>query len=498
MRTLAIVLFLSTQLWAQDDLPISIGTGEFPPKVDVSTDIHELRELEIEAFSSGFEILRSRFASGQIQINLLLDQLSHVTEARLQIATSRQERVDVIRDSFANALTIWQRVFELKKVGQRGGEEDAEALSRVAVYRYRVMWLQEFNEVAVQDAKVPNVDSLQLPESLLKGELPSGLDSTDLGIVSNLHVKALEACLQIVKVRYERGSIPIAVYYNSIDALNDARLKVATTTQARLDVLKDSFINALLSWQRIHELQKAGQRGGQADDEAKARAVVFGYRARWLEEKFDTENQTGVTIEVTADSDGIPDQIGTGEFPPGLETANDVESVRKLQLEALKLLRSVLLIQLNMGSVNPTIIFNAQKDLALMELAFAQNAQQRLVFIEEAFIAVLKSWQRCIQLGKIGARGAEDEVIVRGMVYHYRVMWLMEKEKQTTARKSAASKEEATASDDQLDTHDQRPANTTSTICISDGSVVRNFRLRANQSDQRPLLMRRWIHRRGR
>lgn len=462
MRTLAIVLFLSTQLLAQDDLPISIGTGEFPPKVDVSTDTRELRELEIEAFSSGFEILRSRFASGQIQVNLLLDQLSHLTEARLQIATSKQERVDVLQDSFVNALTIWQRVFELKKVGQRGGEEDAEALSRVAVYRYRVMWLQEFNEVAVQGAKVPNVDLLQLPESFLKGELPSGLDSTDLDIVCNLHVKALEACLQTVKVRYERGSIPIAVYCNTIEALNDARLKIATTKQARLDVLEGSLVNALLLWQRIHELQKVGQRGGEAEDETKARALMLGYRARWLEETVATTNEKNKASQFAMDTDGIPEQIGTGEFPPGFKTANEVESVRKLQLEALELQLAVVRNRYERGLTNVTVVFDVQTDLALTRLAFTHDEKKRLEHIEEAFAGALRSWQRCIQLGKIGARGAEEEVFVRGMVYHYRVMWLMEKEKQTNASKSAASKENATASDDQLGTHDPRPADTTS------------------------------------
>jgi hypothetical protein len=69
-------------------------------------------------------------------------------------------------------------------------------------------------------------------------------------------------------------------------------------------------------------------------------------------------------------------------------------------------------------------------DLALTRLAVTQDAKKRLEHIEEAFVGALKSWQRCIQLGKIGGRVAEDEVIVRGMVYHYRVMWLMEKEKQ--------------------------------------------------------------------
>lgn len=429
MRTLAIVLFLSTQLLAQGDLPNSVGTGEFPPKVDVSTDIRELRELEIEAFTSGYEALKTRFERGLIRASFLQDPLSRLTDVRLQNATSRQERLDVIQDSFVKALTIWQRVYELHKVGQLGGEEDTEALSRVAVYRYRVMWLQEFTEGAVQGTKVPNVDSLHVSESLLKGELPSGLDSTDLEIVCNLHVKVLEACLQTVKVRYERGSIPIAVYCNTIEALNDARLKIATTKQARLDVLEGSLVNALLLWQRIHELQKVGQRGGEAEHETKARALMLGYRARWLEETVATTNEKNKASQFAMDTDGIPEQIGTGEFPPGLKTANEVESVRKLQLEALELQLAVVRNRYERGLTNVTVVFNVQTDLALTRLAFTQDEKKRLEHIEEAFAGALKSWQRCIQLGKIGARGAEDEVIVRAMVYHYRIMWLMEKEK---------------------------------------------------------------------
>lgn len=498
MRTLAIVLFLSTQLWAQDDLPISIGTGEFPPKVDVSTDIHELRELEIEAFTLGVDLLKKRYEVGQLQVSFVLDPLSRLTDLRLQIATSKQERLDVIQDSFVTALTIWQRVRALQKAGVRGGEGTVEAQTRAATFRYRIMWLEELIEDAEEGNSAPNSEMLRLPEDLTKGEIPPGVDSINLGEVSDLHVQVLQLQNELVRNRYERGLASISEYLDTKQALNEACLKMTTAKQARLDLIQESFVNAVLAWQRVREMQKIGQFGGTVENEAKARAVVLDYRARWLEEKLDSINEKDKASQLAVYSEGIPEQVGTGEFPPGLETANDVESINKLQLDAYEVLLETARNNREKGLINATFTHNVQTEVALARLKFAQDPQQRLAYIEEAFIGALQSWQLTVQLVESTAIHADHEVIPRAMVYHFRIMWLLEKEKQTNQSKASASKENDTTSNDQLDTHDPSSAYTTSSICISDGSVVRNFRLRANQSDQRPLLMRRWIHRCGR
>ena len=143
MRTFITFFLLTTIVIGQEGIPANVGTGVLPPGLDGETDLNAIKRKRIEALQLAVEVLRNRYERGLISISFELAAQIELAMAKLDSTTVKQERLDHIETAVISALSVWQRIHELQKIGARGGEEDAEVQARAAVFRFREMWLTE-------------------------------------------------------------------------------------------------------------------------------------------------------------------------------------------------------------------------------------------------------------------------------------------------------------------------------------------------------------------
>ncbi len=113
---------------------------------------------------------------------------------------------------------------------------------------------------------------------------------TDIKKVQLSRIEALKSNVQALQSRYESGLDNIDFLLKSHAELAVAQLDIANNKLERLDYIQAAFNSALLTWQRVKELQKVGMRGGDHAAETQARAAVFRFRVMWLKEKASSES----------------------------------------------------------------------------------------------------------------------------------------------------------------------------------------------------------------
>ena len=125
-----------------------------------------------------------------------------------------------------------------------------------------------------------------IPVGVGNGELPPGLEGvSDLRVINQMRIETLHQSVEALQARYERGLDNINLLLAAQLELATAQLDSTKVKKERLDHIENSLKFALLTWQRLKELQKVGARGGDAAAECQSRAAVFRYRAMWLKEK---------------------------------------------------------------------------------------------------------------------------------------------------------------------------------------------------------------------
>ena len=131
-----------------------------------------------------------------------------------------------------------------------------------------------------------------IPANIGTGKFPTGLDGvTELDEIQKTRIDALKESMALQQIFFEAGQRGISL--NEIAAaqmeLLMTQLETTKDKQKRLDLIQETFVAALETWQRMHESQAAGK--GFGLDEAQARAAVFGFRAMWLKERIEKANQ---------------------------------------------------------------------------------------------------------------------------------------------------------------------------------------------------------------
>ena len=135
-----------------------------------------------------------------------------------------------------------------------------------------------------------------IPANIGTGVLPPGMEGeTDLKVINQKWIEALQNQLEALQARYDRGLDNINLLMEAQMELLIAKLDSTSVKQERLDYIQGAMGLALLTWQRIKELQKMGARGGDTFAEAQSRASVFKYREMWLKEKASDANPATAT-----------------------------------------------------------------------------------------------------------------------------------------------------------------------------------------------------------
>jgi hypothetical protein len=143
MRTLLLILLLTTTAIGQEGIPAGVGTGYLPPGLEGETDLKVINQKWIETLQGCVEAMQARYESGRDNINGLLAAQMELAMAQLDSTTVKKERLDHIEIALRSALLTWQRIKEFQKVGARGGDAAEEIQSRAALFKYRSMWLEE-------------------------------------------------------------------------------------------------------------------------------------------------------------------------------------------------------------------------------------------------------------------------------------------------------------------------------------------------------------------
>lgn len=132
----------------------------------------------------------------------------------------------------------------------------------------------------------------------------------------------------------------------------------------------------------------------------------------------------------TTPQEGIPQNIGTGKYPEGLLDNTNIKSLMQMRIETLKQKVQVLENQFSNGTLQDSILYDAQQELLMAQLESTTDKQTRLKFIEESLANAITIWQIMKAKADIGLRGGETYSVLtfQEQVYHFRIMWLKEKQ----------------------------------------------------------------------
>ncbi len=431
MKFFVALLLLSASAFGQEGIPDDVGTGLLPAGLVGETDA-VIKQSRIEALQHTVQAMEARYIEG-------LDDASAVIQAERELATARldatnvmQERLDAIEEALRSAVLRWQRVKELQRGGYRGGDAASDITNRIAVYRYRIMWLQEKSSEKTQTKATDLATSEHegIPHDVGTGILPPGLDgNATLEAIKQTQIHALQQGVHAARSRILEGLDSVNNLFEIQTQLAIARLETTSVTQERLDFIQEALGSALLAWQRTVELQRVGARGGDTATEALTRAAVFGYRVMWLKEKHSESGQSQALESPASEHEGIPQDVGTGLLPQGLIGDSSLDVIQQHRIDALQETVRGLHSRVLEGSDKINNLLDAQLDLTLARLDVANIKQERLDLIEDSLRTALFTWQRVKELQRVGARGGDQgsEGQARAAVFRYRVMWLNEK-----------------------------------------------------------------------
>lgn len=423
MKTLVAILLLAATAYGQEGLD-EIGTGMFPPEMVGETDFKKVQLLRCEALKSAVQDLQSRYAYGLGNIHFLLESQRELALAQLDTTDDKQQRLGFIRAAFDSALLTWQRVKELQTVGMRGGDAASEAQARAAVFRVRVLWLKETSKAGSNPSRSRGLQGLE--PGVAAGVFPEGIAGVDnIKEVQLSRVAVLQSTVQAMQARHESGLDKIGLLLASQMELALAQLDTTNDKLERLEHLQAAFHRALLTWQRIKELQNVGMVGGDMASECQARQAVFKFYAMWLKER----SKAGLKPTQPLRNEDLDLVIGTGDVPEGIEAVNDIRNVQLSRIEVLQVTVDALQTRYQHGLVDLAFVLNSQLELAEAQLEIAKDKQQRLAYSQAAFNSALLSWQRVKELQKQGMSGGDmaAESQARAEVLRFRILWLKER-----------------------------------------------------------------------
>jgi hypothetical protein len=127
------------------------------------------------------------------------------------------------------------------------------------------------------------------------GLLPEGLtDARDLAAIKMLRVQAAVDEVQAFQLRYDSGLDNINFLLDAHVKLALAQLDTTNSKEEQLEFIQAGLDAAILTWQRVNELQKVGARGGDYAQEAQARNHVYRFYVWW--HKWKAGESIGVTL----------------------------------------------------------------------------------------------------------------------------------------------------------------------------------------------------------
>lgn len=128
--------------------------------------------------------------------------------------------------------------------------------------------------------------------------------------------------------------------------------------------------------------------------------------------------------------EGIPQNIGTGRYPEGLLNNSDIKDLTRRRIEALKQRVKVVKERFEAGTIPYTQLYQANQDLLSAQLDSTDAKEIRLKYIEESLANALMVWQLTRAKADKGLRGGEADALLsfEEQVFHFRILWLKEKE----------------------------------------------------------------------
>lgn len=194
MRAILVSLLISSCVFGQAKVETinqqsieSIGNGVIPAGL-LDPDLKVVQQARVEAAKASVDALYNRFAAGLDNIGFLMEAQLDYVDARLEVAETKQDRLQALMDGVKLALDVWQRVKELERVGAKGGDHASETRARAQVFKLRLRWLKE-NESSSEKRSADTSPST-VPNS--------GVDTTLTAPICNNAINSAACCPEIL------------------------------------------------------------------------------------------------------------------------------------------------------------------------------------------------------------------------------------------------------------------------------------------------------------
>ena len=123
-----------------------LATFIFAVQPSQSTDnekINRLMEERRDALQKIVEVFKSKYDRGMVKIDTVYRAQNDLLNAELDLATTKGDRVAIMKKQLENFQSMESRALELQKIGAQGGEVEVVLTATAARLQAEIQWLRE-------------------------------------------------------------------------------------------------------------------------------------------------------------------------------------------------------------------------------------------------------------------------------------------------------------------------------------------------------------------
>jgi len=96
-----------------------------------------------DALQKIVEVFKSKYDRGMVKIDTVYRAQNDLLNAELDLATTKGDRVAIMKKQLENFQSMESRALELQKIGAQGGEVEVVLTATAARLQAEIQWLRE-------------------------------------------------------------------------------------------------------------------------------------------------------------------------------------------------------------------------------------------------------------------------------------------------------------------------------------------------------------------
>lgn len=123
-----------------------LATFIFAVQPSQSTDNEQINRLMAErrdALQKIVEVFKSKYDRGMVKIDTVYRAQNDLLNAELDLATTKGDRVAIMKKQLENFQSMESRARDLQKIGAQGGEVEVVLTATAARLQAEIQWLRE-------------------------------------------------------------------------------------------------------------------------------------------------------------------------------------------------------------------------------------------------------------------------------------------------------------------------------------------------------------------